>query len=286
MLTEKKKKRKVRLNWKFLLPALILGVFVLMAIFADFIAPYDPVKNHLKDSLIPPVWQEGGTTEYLLGTDELGRDILSRLIYGARTSLIVAVIGIACSGILGTMLGILAGYKGGWVDGIVSRTVDVIQGFPLFLIALVLAIVLGPSLMNIIIIITGMFWVGYARQARAETFQIRETSYVTLAKIAGCSDFTIMFRHVLPNVLNSVIVLATLGLGAVILLESGLSFLGAGVPPPTPSWGEMCADGRSLISTAWWVSLLPGIAIILVVLSGNMFGDWLRDKLDPKLRDL
>jgi peptide/nickel transport system permease protein len=286
MLTEKKERRKARFNWKFFLPVLILGAFVFIAIFADVIAPYSPIKNHLEDSLIPPVWQEGGTSAYLLGTDQLGRDILSRLIYGARTSLIVVVISIFCSGVLGTVLGILAGYKGGWVDAVISRAIDVIQGFPLFLVALVLAIVLGPSFINIVIIITGMFWVGYARQARAETFQIREMSYVTLAKIAGCSNFTIMIRHILPNVLNSVIVLATLGLGSVILLESGLSFLGAGVPPPTPSWGGMCSEGRGMISTAWWVSLLPGIAIILVVLSGNMFGDWLRDKLDPKLRDL
>jgi peptide/nickel transport system permease protein len=284
--TKKGKGKRKRLDWRFYLPALILVIFVLSAIFADFIAPHSPTKNHLSDSLTPPIWQEGGTTEYLLGTDMLGRDILSRLIYGARTSLIVAVIGIACSGVLGTLLGILAGYKGGWVDAIISRAIDVVQGFPLFLVALVLVVVVGASLSNIIIIVTAMFWVGYARQSRAETFQIREMSYVTLAKIAGCSDFTIMYRHVLPNVLNSVIVVATLSIGGVILLESGLSFLGAGVPPPTPTWGSMCSDGRSILTSAWWVSFLPGVAIMMVVLSGNLFGDWLRDKLDPKLRDL
>jgi len=279
-------KKKRRFGWRFYLPALILVAFVLIAIFAPFIAPYSPVKNHLIDSLTPPAWQEGGTIKYLLGTDMLGRDILSRLIYGARTSLIVAAIGIACSGVLGTTLGILAGYKGGWVDAVISRAIDVVQGFPLFLVALVLVVVFGAGLTNIIIIITAMFWVGYARQARAETLQIREMAYVTLAKIAGCSDFIIMFRHVLPNVLNSIIVVATLGIGGVILLESGLSFLGAGVPPPTPTWGSMCADGRGILTTAWWVSFLPGVAIMMVVLSGNLLGDWLRDKLDPKLRDL
>jgi len=284
--TTRKPKKKRRFGWRFYLPALILVVFVLIAIFAPFIAPYSPVKNHLSDSLTPPFWQEGGTIKYLLGTDMLGRDILSRLMYGARTSLIVAVIGIACSGVLGTTLGILAGYKGGWVDAVISRAIDVVQGFPLFLVALVLVVVFGAGLINIIIIITAMFWVGYARQSRAETLQIREMAYVTLAKIAGCSDFTIMIRHVLPNVLNSIIVVATLAIGGVILLESGLSFLGAGVPPPTPTWGSMCADGRGILTTAWWVSFLPGVAIMMVVLSGNLLGDWLRDKLDPKLRDL
>ena len=286
LATTRMAKKKRRFGWRFYLPALILVAFVFIAIFAPFIAPYSPVKNHLIDSLTPPSWQEGGTINYLLGTDMLGRDILSRLMYGARTSLIVAVIGIACSGVLGTTLGILAGYKGGWVDAVISRAIDVVQGFPLFLVALVLVVVFGAGLINIIIIITAMFWVGYARQARAETLQIREMAYVTLAKIAGCSDFTIMIRHVLPNVLNSIIVVATLGIGGVILLESGLSFLGAGVPPPTPTWGSMCADGRGILTTAWWVSFLPGVAIMMVVLSGNLLGDWLRDKLDPKLRDL
>jgi peptide/nickel transport system permease protein len=273
-------------GWRFYIPVLVIGLFIFAAIFADFISPYSPVKIHLSDSLTPPFWQQGAKAEYILGTDMLGRDILSRLIYGARSSLIVAVIGIACSGVLGTTLGILAGYKGGWVDAVISRAIDVIQGFPLFLVALVLAVVFGAGLFNIIIIITAMFWVGYARQSRAETLQIREMAYVTLAKIAGCRDFTIMIRHILPNVLNSVIVVATLSIGSVILLESGLSFLGAGVPPPTPTWGSMCADGRGLLTMAWWVSFLPGVAIMLVVLSGNLLGDWLRDKLDPKLRDL
>jgi peptide/nickel transport system permease protein len=284
--TTRNKKRKLGLGWRFYIPATILFLFVIAAVFAPFLAPHDPLKNHLEDSLTPPFWQPGAKAEYLLGTDELGRDMLSRLIYGARSSLIVAMLGILCSGVLGTMLGVLAGYKGGWVDAVVSRTIDVIQGFPLFLVALALAIVLGPSLFNIIIIITAMFWVGYARQSRAETLQIREMAYVKLAKIAGCSDFTIMTRHVVPNVLNSIIVVATLGIGSVILLESGLSFLGAGVPPPTPAWGSMCASGRSIISSAWWVSFLPGVAIMIVVLAGNLLGDWLRDKLDPKLRDV
>jgi peptide/nickel transport system permease protein len=286
MPDEKKRRTSIWLEWRFSLPVFILAFFVFVAVFADFLAPYNPIKIHLADALSPPFWQQGAKAGYLLGTDQLGRDILSRLIYGARTSLIVAALGIFVSGIVGTALGIIAGYKGGWLDGVISRAIDIIQGFPLFLVALVLAIVLGASLFNIILIVTIMFWVGYARQSRAETLQIRELSYVTLARVAGVSDLTIMVRHVLPNVLNSIIVIATLGVGSVILLESGLSFLGAGIPPPTPSWGSMCSDGRSIINSAYWVSLLPGIAIMLVVLSCNLLGDWLRDRLDPKLRNL
>lgn len=287
ILTPRKKKMtRMGFGWRFYLPALILVTFIFIAIFADFLAPHNPVKNHLADSLTPPFWQEGAKVEYPLGTDQLGRDILSRLIYGARTSLIVAMLGVFLTGIVGTVLGVIAGYKGGWVDAIISRAIDVIQGFPLFLVALVLAVILGGSLFNIILIITIMFWVGYARQARAEALQIRESAYVELARIAGCRDFVIMVRHIIPNLLNSVIVIATLGVGSVILLESGLSFLGAGIPPPTPSWGSMCADGRGILTSAWWVSFLPGVAIMMVVLSGNLLGDWLRDKLDPKLRDL
>jgi peptide/nickel transport system permease protein len=286
MADEKKRRASIWLEWRFSLPVFILALSVFLALFADFIAPHNPIKIHMADNLSPPFWQEGAKAAYPLGTDQLGRDILSRLIYGARTSLVVAGLGIFVSGIIGTALGIIAGYKGGWLDGIISRAIDIIQGFPLFLVALVMAIVLGASLYNIVIIVTVMFWVGYARQARAETLQIRELSYVTLARVAGVSDLTIMLRHVLPNVMNSIIVIATLGVGSVILLESGLSFLGAGIPPPNPSWGSMCADGRSILTSAYWVSLFPGIAIMMVVLSCNLLGDWLRDRLDPKLRNI
>jgi peptide/nickel transport system permease protein len=286
MSNKKRGRASIWLEWRFSLPIFILAVFVFVSIFADFLAPYSPIKIHMADALSPPFWQAGAKAAYPLGTDQLGRDILSRLIYGARTSLVVAALGIFVSGIIGTALGIIAGYKGGWLDAIISRAIDIIQGFPLFLVALVLAIVLGASLFNIILIVTIMFWVGYARQSRAETLQIRELSYVTLARVAGVSDLTIMLRHVLPNVLNSIIVIATLGVGSVILLESGLSFLGAGIPPPTPSWGSMCSDGRSILTSAYWVSLFPGVAIMMVVLSCNLLGDWLRDRLDPKLRNL
>ncbi len=265
---------------------LILVLFVTAAISADIISPHSYKGIDLANSLSPPFWQESGTTDYLLGTDELGRDILSRIIYGARVSLIVALIGVLVAGSAGGMLGIIAGFYGGKVDNIISRAIDVMLGLPVILLALVLAIVLGPSLLNVAFVVILIYWARYARQARAETLRVREMDYVTLARTAGVPSLTIMWRHILPNVVNSLIVLASFNVGTVITLEATLSFLGAGVPPPTPSWGSMCAEGRNILVSAWWVSFMPGVAITLVVLSGNLFGDWLRDKLDPKLRGL
>ena len=264
----------------------VMLVFVITAIFAGYLAPYDPDKINLEKSLTPPSFQKGGSPEYLLGTDLLGRDILSRLIYGARVSLIVALLGVLTSSIIGGGLGILAGYKGGLSDNIISRSADVMLGFPTLLLALILAVTIGPSFLVVCFIIALVFWARYARQARGETLQIREMGYVTLAHTAGCSELTIMLRHILPNVMSSLLVLATFNMGTVISLEAALSFLGAGIPPPTSSWGSMCADGKELLVQAWWVSFMPGVAITLVVLSGNLFGDFLRDKLDPRLRDL
>jgi peptide/nickel transport system permease protein len=285
-MSEGEKKRSAgRMKLGIVLSISILALFVGVAVFADYLAPHNPTKINLAKNLTPPFFQ-GGTKVYLLGTDQLGRDILSRLIYGARVSLIVAALGVLLSGGIGGALGILAGYWGGKTDAIISRAADVMLGFPTILLALVLAIVLGASLFNIALVVVLIYWARYARQSRAETLKVREMDYVTLARTAGCSDLIIILRHILPNVLNSLIVLATFNAGAVITLESSLSFLGAGIPPPTPSWGSMCADGRGLLVEAWWVSLMPGVAITLVVLSGNLFGDWLRDKLDPKLRDL
>ncbi len=269
-----------------MMPAfLILVLFVGVALLADYIAPYSPKAINLSNALSHPLRQVG-TEKYWLGTDQLGRDILSRIIFGARVSLIVSLIGVFVAGSIGSILGIIAGYLGGNVDSLISRAVDVMLGFPTILLALVLAIVFGASLFNVALVVILVYWARYARQARGETLKVREMDFVTLARTAGCSDLTIMLRHILPNVVNSLIVLATFNVGTVITLESTLSFLGAGIPPPTPSWGTMCAEGRGILTTAWWVSFMPGVAITLVVLSANLFGDWLRDKLDPKLRDL
>jgi peptide/nickel transport system permease protein len=286
MSNGEKNRRNLRLSVGIIPAFAIITLFVLTALFADFIAPYDPLEINLAESLTPPFFQEGGTREHLLGTDLLGRDILSRLIYGARVSLIVASLGVFLSGSIGAGLGLIAGYKGGLTDTIISRSADVMLGFPTIMGALILAVTIGSSLVGVGLIVVLIYWARYARQSRAETLKIREMDYVTLARTAGCSDLTIMGRHIIPNILNSIVVLATFNVGMVITLESSLSFLGAGIPPPIPSWGSMCSEGRDFLVGAWWVSFMPGVAITLVVLSGNLFGDWLRDKLDPRLRDL
>lgn len=259
----------------------IILLLLVIAVFAPFIAPHDPTEGSLDNRLMPPAWQEGGSKEYLLGTDVLGRDILSRIIYGARTSLSVAVVAILFAGIAGSLLGIIAGYLGGWADIIIMRTADLAFSFPAILLALVLAVVLGASFFNIILVISIILWAEYARMARGETLKVREMDFVALAKVAGCSKLSIMIRHILPNVASSLIVLATLQVGIVIIIESSLSFLGVGIPPPTPDWGSMVSDGRSYIVSAWWLSVVPGVAILVTVLSFNLLGDAITEFLNP-----
>jgi peptide/nickel transport system permease protein len=259
----------------------IILVLVLAAIFAPFVAPYDPTAGSLGDRLTPPSWQEGGSSAHILGTDVLGRDTLSRLIYGGRTSLTVAVIAILVAGSIGSLLGIAAGYLGGWVDIIIMRVVDLAFSFPTILLAMVLAVVFEPSFFNIILVISLVLWAEYARMARGETLRVKEMDFVALAQVAGISKVRIMLRHILPNVASSLIVLATLQVGIVIILESSLSFLGVGIPPPTPDWGSMIAEGRSYVVSAWWLSVVPGVAIVVTVLSFNLLGDTLTELLNP-----
>jgi peptide/nickel transport system permease protein len=262
----------------------IIGLLVLVAVFAPFVAPYEPTKGALSDRLTPPAWQEGGSSAHLLGTDLLGRDTLSRLVYGARTSLAVAVLAILVSGIVGSLLGAVAGYLGGWINTIIMRAVDLAFSFPAILLAMVLAVVVGPSFFNIVFVISLVLWAEYARMARGETLKVREMDFVALAQVAGVSKTRIMMRHILPNVASSLIVLATLQVGIVIIMESSLSFLGVGVPPPTPDWGSMIAEGRSYVVTAWWLSVVPGVAIVATVLSFNLLGDTLTEILNPALQ--
>jgi peptide/nickel transport system permease protein len=266
--------------------ALLLVVLVVPAVFAPWLAPHDPLEGRLALKLKPPVWITGGSWEYPLGTDPLGRDILSRLIHGARVSLSVSVVAILIGGVLGTVLGLFAGYFGGWTDALIMRAVDIAFSLPTILLGLVLAVVIGPSFRTVIIIVTLLLWARYARQVRGEVLTVKQRDFVAQARITGCSHLRIIFGHILPNVVNTLIVLATLQVGYVILLEGTLSFLGVGIPPPTPAWGLMVATGRSLIVSAWWVSFFPGLAIVLTVLVLNLMGDWLRDRLDPKLRQL
>ena len=227
-----------------------------------------------------------GSTNFLLGTDHLGRDVLSRIIFGARISLIVAAITLLVGGTIGTTLGLAAGYFGGWVDELIMRIVDIFLALPLVLVALVLVVAVGQSFFIIIVVLVLFIWVRFARQIRGEVLQLKNMDYVALAKVAGASTPRILFFHLLPGVVNTLIVVATLQVSIVILVEATLSFLGAGVPPPTPAWGSMVADGRGFLANAWWISTMPGVAILLTVLSLNLFGDWLRDTLDPRLRQL
>ncbi|MBI2857160.1 MAG: ABC transporter permease [Chloroflexi bacterium] len=259
---------------------------VLVAIFAAPLAPYSPYETSLPDKLKPPFWVSGGSTEHLLGTDLVGRDVLSRMIYGARVSLLVAAVGVLLAGAVGTAVALVAGYLGGRVDAVIMRIVDIMLAFPVIILALILAVVLGPSLANLIYIICIILWVRYARVLRGDVLQYKQREFVTYARVAGTSTLKIMTHHLLPNIANTLMVLLTFEAGAVILLEAGLSFLGVGVPPPTPTWGRMIAEGRDYIVSAWWLVTFPGVAISLVVLSLNLFGDWLRDYMDPKLRQM
>ena len=269
-----------------LIPAFVLLVLLIFpAITADWLAPHDPVHGSVKDRRQPPVFF-GGTWKYPLGTDRIGRDILSRIMYGARVSLSISLVGIFVGGIIGATLGMLAGYFGGWIDTVIMRLVDISLALPAILLALVLAAATGPSFQTIIVVVAFVLWALYARQVRGEVLSIRERDFVARARVAGATRLRIMARHILPNVANTIIVLATLQVGSVIILEAALSFLGLGIPRPTPAWGIMVADGRQLIVSAWWISFFPGLAITLTVFSLNLLGDWLRDRLDPKLKQV
>ena len=264
----------------------IITILVVVAVFAPLIAPHSPTEQSLPDKLKPPAWQQGGSTTHLLGTDMLGRDLFSRLVYGARVSLTVALFALMSGGLIGLAVGIVAGYVGGRTDSALMRVVDATLTFPTILIALLLAVSLGAGLRTIVLAITVIIWARFARVVRGEVLTVKTRDFVALARVHGCSHLRIMGIHIVPNVLNTFMVLLTLHIGFVIIVEASLSFLGAGIPPPTPSWGQMVADGRGHIASAWWLSALPGGAIMLVVLAFNLFGDWLRDWLDPRLRQV
>jgi len=270
-----------------LIPFVILALILFVAIFADVLAPHDPQVGSLARRFRPPAWQQGGSMEYLLGTDHVGRDVLSRLIFGARVSMIVGTAAVFVAGGIGTLLGIVSAYLGGWVDQVIMRITDTWLALPALTFAIFLSAIVGPSEFNIIVILGGVYWTRYARVIRGEVLSLKEREFVRLAVVAGCSKRLIMWRHILPNVINSAIVLATLMLGVVVIAEASLSFLGIGVPPPKPAWGLMLADGKKgLMVGYWWLTVLPGLCIMAMVLSANLLGDWLRVKLDPQLRQL
>ncbi len=271
--------------WPAFLGAVVLGL-VAVAVLGPLIEPHDPLVVHLREKNLPPAWFEKGTSKYLLGTDALGRDMLSRIIRGARTSLSVASIALVFGTVLGTGLGVVAGYTGGLWEELIMRFVDMWLALPFILVALVVAVTVGGSLFIMIGLLVLVSWPAFTRNIRAEVLSLKTRDYVSMAKVAGSPAYRIILKHILPNVVNTVIVIATLRVGQLILVEAALSFLGAGIPPPTPTWGSLVADGRNYLRNAWWISMFPGLAIGLLVMCLNFLGDWLRDRFDPRLRSL
>ena len=269
-----------------LIGLVIVLLNVVVALSASVLAPHDPLDQDVARRLLPPVWLAGGGHDYLLGTDQLGRDILSRIIYGSRISLLIGLLSVVLSLPIGVGVGLLAGYFTGRLDDITMRIADVQLAFPFILLAITIAGVLGPSPRNVILILAVGGWVVYARLARGQALSLREKEFIEAARSLGGGSFRILVRHMLPNVVSPIIVVGTFGVAQMILLESSLSFLGLGVQPPTPSWGGMLNDGRPYITVAWWLTTFPGAAIMLTVLGINFVGDWLRDLLDPRLQSV
>ena len=268
---------ETKLPW---IPIVILGVLLVCSALASVLSPHDPTDKNVIDSRIAPFQ----VSDYPLGTDILGRDMLSRLIFGARTTVYISLVALATGAIVGTVLGLIAGYLGGIIGATIMRVADAVMGFPTILVALVIVVLLGQGTENIIIAVAVTVWARFARMIRGDTLSIKERDYVILARIAGVGTPVIIIRHIFPNVVNTLMVLTSLQVGQVILLEASLSFLGLGLAPGSPAWGIMVAEGRNVILDMWWLSLFPGVAITIVVMAFNFFGDWLRDYLDPKLR--
>jgi peptide/nickel transport system permease protein len=278
--------------WRFIKknPAGVAGMILVLlsisaALFSQWIAPFDPSKASLTSRLAPPSWaDETGESVFFLGADQVGRDLFSRIIYGAKISLMVGFFGVLISLVIGTILGLVAGYFGKWLDDFIMRVADIQLAFPFILFAIVIMSVLGTGIWKIIIILGLTYWVGFARLIRGEVISLKEQEYIHAAKAIGGTTFTIIRKHILPNVMSSILVLGTMYIAEFILLEASLTFLGLGVDPTIPSWGGMLADSRNYVTTAWWTATFPGIAIMLTVLGFNLLGDWLRDKFDPNMK--
>ena len=267
-------------------PLAIITIFVLVALLAPLLSPSDPYEQSLRLRFRPPVWDERGSWAHPLGTDRLGRDLLSRIVWGSRVSLAAGVVTVLLASAVGAAVGLVAGYYGGRVDATLMRVTDATLSFPVILLALILAVTVGPSFVNVVVAVAVILWARYARVIRGQVLTLMGLDFIAQARLAGAGAWRIITRHLVPNTLNTLVVLVTLQIGYVIIVEASLSFLGAGIPPPTPAWGGMIAEGRDVVTSAWWVSLFPGLAILLVVLAFNLLGDWLRDTFDPKLRQL
>ena len=298
---------QLRTVWGFMrrwpvIPMAVLATLIFCGIFAPLLATHDPYGGQdagLRSRHIPPPWapegdwvgtgdpaQEATRTGHYLGTDHTGRDVFSRMLFGARISLIVAAIALLSGFITGTTLGIVSGYSGGWIDEIITRIVDIWQALPFLMVALVCVLLFGQSTVLLLALMAALAWNPFVRVIRSQTLVVKNQPFVDLARVAGCSTIRILLRHILPGVINTAVVIATLSVGSLVLAEAALSFLGAGVPHPTPTWGSMVSEGRGYIATAWWPTVIPGVAIFLLVMSLNFTGDWLRDRLDPRLRQL
>jgi peptide/nickel transport system permease protein len=264
---------------------LILALFFGAALLAPLIAPYDPRDQDLSRALLPPVWLgSAASTSHLLGTDQLGRDELSRLLWGARVTALVIALAILAAGVAGTIAGLVSGYLGGTVDSVLMRLVDIQLSIPALVLAIALASVLKPGFRNIVVILVIWSWAPFARVVRSDVLAQRSRDYVLQARVVGCTPLRVMYRHILPNVANTILVLVTLDIGRFVVFEAGLSFLGLGVQEPSPAWGSMLAAGRTYVVDAWWLAVIPGVAILLVSLAGNLCGDYITDRLDPRLR--
>ncbi len=268
------------------LPIAVLVLFIAAAIFAPLLTPYNPIKNSLINSMLPPAWVDGGSPKFWLGTDGLGRDVFTRLLYGARVSFLVVIFSLAVAVVIGVGVGIIAGYVGGRVDSFLMRIVDVFLALPPLLVALVFAVALGPSFRNLVLILGLLIWPNIARLIRGETMALMRRDFIEYPRAIGIPNWSILLRHVFPNILPTLLVATTLEVANVIMTESTLSFLGAGLPTPAASWGVMVDDGRALIATGWWIALFPGLAILVTVLAFNSLGNWLRDRFDPKTRQV
>ena len=264
----------------------ILSVLVITGIFGPLFAPHDPVIGSIADRHIPPAWTADGSLNHVLGTDHVGRDILTRLIYGARISMAVAAISIVSGFFLGTTIGLVSGYSGGIIDEVITRVVDIWYALPFLMVALVAVFIFGQKLSVLLVLLALLAWPGFVRVIRAQVLLLKEMDYVAMARVAGASPVRIMFKHLLPGIIHTAVVIMTLNVGGLILAEATLSFLGAGIPPPTSAWGVLVAEGRDYSATAWWQVVFPGTAIFLTLMSLNFLGDWMRDRLDPVLRQL
>lgn len=276
--------RNLRKHPSALIGGIVVALFILMAIFSPLIIPHSSTTGDLETRLAPPVWMEGGNTEHILGTDEQGIDLLSRVIDGARVSIAVGVLATLISVIIGTTLGLISGYFRGWFDTIISRLADLLLAFPFLIFAIGMMAFLGPGFLNLIFALTFKGWVEFFRLARGESLVEHNKEYVEAAKSLGRKSYKIMVDEILPNIVQTILVLATLRFGYMIIMEASLSFLGLGIQPPTPAWGSMIATGREYMLNAWWLSTFPGIVLLLLVLSINLFGEGLRDILDPKMK--